>query len=60
MTDPEEERSEGQGFRPRKHDHLVEPMFEGLGVGEQPSGEEQQPRVPWFVRLLKRIAGLWR
>ncbi len=32
ISDPHEEPEEG--FRPRPHDHLVEPMFDALETGE--------------------------
>jgi len=36
-------------YRPREHDHLVEPMFGGLrGAGERGQGE---PRRGWLARL---------
>jgi len=38
---------------PRPHDHLVEPLFGGLGVGDEPRPDppERAPRAPWLARL---------
>ena len=62
---------EDEPFHPRKNDHLVEPMFAGLGVGEgDEAGENaanaeataeraEEPRG-WFarlVRVLRRVFG---
>jgi len=38
-------------FRPREHDHLVEPMFGGLGVGERREVE----RVSAWRRLWRAL-----
>ena len=51
-------------YRPREHDHLVEPMFGGLGVseeGRERAVEEEQPSVRrgWIARLLG-VLGLRR
>ena len=51
-------------YRPREDDHLVEPMFAGLGVGEEreeedaPPVEEEGSRggfLAALVRLLRRV-----
>jgi len=44
------------GFRPREHDHLVEPMFAGLGVERAP----EPPRPGFWARVrsfLRRFLG---
>jgi len=47
MTDDE--------FEPRENDHLVEPMFAGLGV------QEQKPsRTTWRGAILDWLRALWR
>ncbi len=48
-------------YRPRPEDHLVEPMFGGLGVGEEhrepaelsPQHSEGPPA--WWQRILARL-----
>ncbi len=64
MNDPDGEPGE-RDFRPRPHDHLVEPMFAGLGVdagdegrGNQPAEssddtERPRPRRLLWARLLR-------
>ena len=46
-----------EDFEPRAHDHLVEPMFAGLGVGDDPDRQERPPeRLPSVVaRFLARL-----
>jgi hypothetical protein len=45
----------GDGYRSREHDHLVEPMFGGLGV------EPARARKPSFLaRCLAFVRRLWR
>ena len=53
-----------EDFSPRRDDHLVEPMFAGLGVGEErgeeaETGEAARPCEP-ESRAPRRSAGLWR
>ena len=56
-------------YRPRANDHLVEPMFAGLGVGEGEDELENGSRIPghdvgsssdgtrgWFARLWSVLA----
>ncbi len=59
MTNDEE------SYRPRETDHLVEPMFEGLGMGEgEADAEETDPESPrsgaqsWFLTRLLGFFGL--
>ncbi len=56
--------TERDEYRPRREDHLVEPMFAGLGVGEdrgeadKPPDEEEDSRSGFYAtlaRLLRRI-----
>lgn len=49
-------------YRPREHDHLVEPMFGGLGVDPDSSQQDARLQQPLefpsgFVRSWRR---LWR
>lgn len=46
----------GDDYRPREHDHLVEPVFGGLGVGEQRVAE----RVGFWRRLWRALVRLVR
>ena len=64
MSDPDDE----EDYQPRANDHLVEPMFAGLGArrdeeseaaqeeSEEAAGEER-PATPGF---LARLLGLFR
>ena len=53
----------GEDYRPREHDHLVEPVFGGLGVEPRPErrGDGHEPegvvRALWrrFVRVLAAL-----
>ena len=53
--------SEGAGdWRPRRHDHLVEPFFAGLeteAAGEERSEAGARPEAsePWWRRILERL-----
>ena len=53
-SDSHEERSEGSEtsdeWSPRLHDHLVEPMFGGLGVGQ-----EEAAFGPKIVKKRKKL-----
>ena len=52
MDDPDEP------YRPRESDHLVEPMFAGLGVGEKEAEHplEEDPTPPTLlIRLLRLL-----
>jgi len=44
-------------YRPREHDHLVEPMFGGLGV-ERRGAEGAQRRPGLLARLLRSVLRL--
>lgn len=47
-------------YRPRESDHLVEPMFAGLGVGDEDAGEtekEPQVRPTLWTRLVRFLRG---
>jgi len=44
-------------YRPREHDHLVEPMFGGLGI--EPA-RERAPRPSFLARCLAFLRRLWR
>ena len=52
-------------YEPRKDDHLVEPMFAGLGVGEERADEEEGEQGAeaeegaWraVVRFVRRLLG---
>ena len=50
----------GDDYRPREHDHLVEPVFGGLGVGERREAEHASAwRRLWrallrFLRFARR------
>lgn len=46
----------GDGYRPREHDHLVEPMFGGLGV----EARERARRPGFLARCLAFLRRLWR
>jgi hypothetical protein len=42
-------------YRPRKHDHLVEPVFGGLGVEPEPGPRNPLTRLlSWLRRLFRR------
>ena len=47
----------GDGFRPREHDHLVEPMFGGLGV--EPAREACARKPSFLARCLAFVRRLW-
>ena len=47
----------GDEYRPREHDHLVEPVFGGLGVRDEGTNPPAKKRGPWaalarWLRLL--------
>ena len=44
----------GDDYRPREHDHLVEPMFGGLGV------ERDRPAAAPATGLRAFLRRLWR
>ncbi len=44
-------------YRPREHDHLVEPMFGGLGVKQS---REVEPRPGFWRRLWRALVRLVR
>jgi hypothetical protein len=50
-------RVSGDDYRPREHDHLVEPMFGGLGVEGGPRTDEPLELPRGFLRFWRR---LWR
>jgi len=44
-------------YRQRPHDHLVEPLFEGL---DAQADERPQRKFPWlFAALVGGIAAVW-
>lgn len=43
-------------YRPREHDHLVEPMFGGLGVEHRPARRSLFARLGAWLRSLFRRA----
>lgn len=45
-----EEPREEEPYEPREHDHLVEPMFGGLGAERRP----RRARFDWLMALLRR------
>lgn len=50
MSDPDPD------YQPRENDHLVEPMFAGLGVGEEEeerAKEEPDSRGGWLAALAR-------
>lgn len=51
-------------YRPREHDHVVEPMFGGLGLERHPPPDlppERPPARPGFLRRLwRRLVSLVR
>jgi hypothetical protein len=53
-----DEQRQGGEWRPRPHDHLVEPLFGGLEAGERPAQDREprrEPRRSWLVRLQGRF-----
>ena len=43
-------------YRPREHDHLVEPFFAGLRSGEKPESANPGGRGPGFLtRVFVRV-----
>ena len=63
MPNPKPPEEPTRAYRARANDHLVEPMFAGLGVGvdEEPSAEEladaEASRTGPFSRLLRAVFG---
>lgn len=52
MSDP----GDDEDFRPRENDHLVEPMFAGLGVdGDEPAPEGDEVSAQNGRSLLARV-----
>lgn len=50
-----------EDFQPREHDHLVEPMFGGLGLEGQPVPKVSPEGAPgWLRRLWRALLSLWR
>lgn len=47
-----EVRHEEEPYEPREHDHLVEPMFGGLGAERRPP--RRPGRFDWLMALLRR------
>ncbi|MEQ1893851.1 MAG: hypothetical protein ABL998_15025 [Planctomycetota bacterium] len=41
-------------YRPRQHDHLVEPVFGGLGVEPEPPRNAFARFLAWLRRLFRR------
>lgn len=48
-----------EGWRPRRHDHLVEPFFAGLEVEGEESGEPtlETSTGGWWQWLVERLRG---
>ena len=46
-------------YRPREHDHLVEPMFGGLGVKGEARAKDAEPPSRWR-RLWTRLLAVFR
>ena len=45
-------------YRPREDDHLVEPVFAGLGVGDEEGAESERDdvrRPGWLARLWRAL-----
>jgi hypothetical protein len=42
-------------YRPREHDHLVEPFFAGLRSAEKPAGASASGSPGFFARLFARL-----